>query len=151
MRELAVRGLRFGTVSRLLDALSHLEQVPGQVAVSDVEAEPLDQAVTRDDRAAVLPERASLARAGLAAAVGEVERAELRLDLVHGSSVRLAPNRSIGSGTDPRAAFYGGARAASLQRFPLRDSPRQRAGPPSGRVRRASAAKGAPPAARRRR
>jgi hypothetical protein len=72
----------------LLEALTCFEQVRRQLGPADVDAQSLDQARALDDRAARLPERASLARTRFCGFVGgESERAVLWRDLVHDKSV----------------------------------------------------------------
>jgi hypothetical protein len=106
-RELAVRPFGLGKISCSVEALPCLEQVRGQVGPRDVNAEALDQAASRDDRAAGLPEGTPLARARLGRALcSESKRALSRIGLAHDSSVVLRRPPDIGPLADPGAEYY---------------------------------------------
>ena len=64
MRELTVRLLGLGQISRSLNALERLEQVRRQIRVSGADAEAFDETVAFDDCPARLPERTTALRAG---------------------------------------------------------------------------------------
>jgi len=106
-REFGVRSLGLGQISCLIEALARLEQVRGQTGPADVDAEAFDQAITLDDRAAGLPEGASLVWARFGPALcDESKRALLGVNLAHARSVERGRNCDIGPGTDLTAAFY---------------------------------------------
>ena len=87
MRELAVGRLGLRSISCLVETLTHFDQVASHVGPTNVGAEPLNHAASLDDRAAFLPEHASLLRTQLHDAGCEAEDAALWLDLTHGFSV----------------------------------------------------------------
>jgi len=89
-RELSVRLLGLGQVSRLLETLPRLEEIAGQIAVPDVDAKTLDEAVASNDGTARFPKCAELLRARLGlSACRETQCARLGFDLAHASSVDL--------------------------------------------------------------
>ena len=101
---------RFGLaqVSRLVEALAHLEEVRGEIWAAGIDGESLDHAPAGDDCASLLPEAAQLAGASLATTVnGEPERAGWGLDLIHVLSLGRRYRRGIGPRADLRAGFYG--------------------------------------------
>ena len=83
-----MRRLGLGPIAGLLQTLTRFEQILRQIGLANVHAQPLDQTAAFDDRAARLPERALLARTGLADARRKPQTAPLWLDLAHGLSVQ---------------------------------------------------------------
>src|SRR5436189_5195484 len=101
-----MRLLGLAQVSCLLEPLARLEEVARQVGCAQVDAEALDHAPAVDDRAAGLPERATLAGTCLGLTLSdEAERAVLGFDLAHEPSVRRSAATAIGRRTDLRCGL----------------------------------------------
>src|SRR3954453_15160285 len=101
-----MRVLGLGQVSRVVEALTRLEQVAREPGCAKVDAEAFDHATAVYDGAARLPERATVARACLDRTLGdEAKLAGVRLDLAHGRSVRRGAATAIGRRTDLRCGL----------------------------------------------
>src|SRR5579884_3965172 len=98
-REQAVQGLGLVSIPCLVEPLSQLEQIAGEVRAVEVDAEALDDAASFDDCASGFPEGAALTGTRLVDALrGEAKRAGGRLLCVHGGSVRGRRIVFIGAG-----------------------------------------------------
>jgi hypothetical protein len=104
-REVAVRSLSLGQVSRLLEALARLEQVRGQIGPTEFHTKALDEAAAGYDGAAVLPECAPVAGARLDGSLGLVKRA-IHSGLAHDSSFGRRDQPDIRACPSVAAGFY---------------------------------------------
>ena len=103
-----MRSLDLGQIPCLLETLTRLEQVRGQIRPTDVDAKAFDQAATLEVSPAEFPERTPLTRARLGFSLGrESERARWGINLAHTWSLDRGRSLYIGPGADLVAAFYG--------------------------------------------
>ena len=106
-----MRSLDLGQIPCLIEALTRLEQVRGQIRPADVDAKAFDQAATLEDSPTGFPERTPLTRAPLDRSLGrESEHALWGINLAHTWSLGCRRSLNIGPRADLVAAFYGRTR-----------------------------------------